>query len=141
MLGADGINRALGAHPGCTAQPLRFYCYRILNNCKKPLTQPQHISVNKKDIKYLISGIQEQPERGAAKHPEILSLKPRSLLQIQHPVFPEGEEGNYHPLPPRWDAIPLGKATQQLLVTLAGGFIECGNGGRRAEGAPCARQG
>lgn len=130
MLRADGINRARGAHPGCTAQTLMFCCYRILNICKKPLTQPHHISVNKKDIKYLISGIQEQPERGAVKHPEILSLKPRSLLQIQHPVFPEGEEGNNPLLPPSWDAIPWGKATQQLLVTPAGGFIECGNGGQ-----------
>lgn len=43
------------------------------------------------------------------KHPEILSLKPRSLLQIQHPVFPEGEEGNDPLLPPQLGCNPLGK--------------------------------
>lgn len=34
------------------------------------------------------------------KHPEILSPEPMSLLQIQHFVFPEGEEGNNSLLPP-----------------------------------------
>lgn len=93
--GCSELGDKLGAHLGCTGKPRMVWCCKTLNICKKtPHSASSRISEQQR------RKISHFGDTGAAKHPEMLSPEPGSLLQIQYLVFPEGEEGNNPLLPP-----------------------------------------